>query len=505
MPAAFVRRAGWTVAAIGASVGAAFAFPMDGATHGTTLRLLGRMHPLVVHFPLGLLLLVPVLEVFGRRRPALREAAGFVLGLALIGAVCAVVAGTALARADAHEGQLVINHLWGGIAVALGTAVAWLIRERWRACYGVILLVTLGALGWAAHQGGSLTHGADYVTEPLPTLVKQWLRIREIPGPESYAPGTVFATAIQPVIEKHCVSCHGAEKQKGEYRMDSFAALVAGGKSGKPAIAPGQLAQSELLRRILLDPTDEKVMPPKKKPRPSTSEIAMLRWWIRKGASRDVMVADVHDAPPEISALLTAGAAEGSSGGEPAAVPRVGDYASLQPEIARLQRELGIKLVPVSRHAADGLILRARGAEAKLGDAEIAQLSAVAPFIVEAELAGTKITDAGVTALKAFTHLERLHLERTAVTGATAADLRGLDRLTYLNLCSTPLNDAGLAAIAQLTSLRQLYVFDSKATPAGVQSLRTKLPDCKVGPLQVKPEPLPAQSTARDDAASKSG
>ena len=490
MAATTVRRAGLALLAVAISVGATFAFPLDGVAHGGALRLLGRFHPLLVHFPLGLLLLVPVLEWFGRRRPGLAEAAGFVLGLALIGAVASVLAGLALARADGHEGELVSNHLWGGMAVAIGTAVAWALRDHFRILYVITLLATLGTLGWAAHQGGSLTHGAEYLTESLPAMIKRTLRIRDVPAPETYAAGSVLSVAVQPILEKHCIACHGAEKQKGEYRMDSFAALLAGGKSGKPAVTPGQLAQSELIRRMLLEPADEKVMPPRKKPRPTAGEVALLRWWIKQGAPRDLMVSAVKDAPPEIAAQLAARAGPAGDSSEPVYVARVGDYTGLRAEIARLERELGIRLLPVSRHPGDGLILRTRGAEAKFGDTELAQLAAVAPFIVEAELGGTQITDAGLASLKSFTQLERLHLERTKIKGTRLAELRGLAHLNYLNLCATGVSDDQLGSFSNLPALRQLYLFGSEVTTRGVQTLRASLPECTIGPVEV-PKDLP--------------
>jgi hypothetical protein len=483
MTASFLRRAAVAMIAIGLSVAAMWLFPIDGTAHGGPLRLLGRLHPLLVHFPLSLLLLVPVLELAGRHRPALREAAGFVLGVALVGAVTAVLAGAALARADGHEGELVTNHLWGGIAVAVGTALAWLIRGVTRVGYALVLFGTVGTLGWASHQGGSLTHGAEYLTESLPARVKRILRIREAPAPETFAPGTVFAEAVFPIFEKHCIACHGAEKQKGEYRMDLFAALLSGGKSGKPAVVPGQVSQSELVRRMLLEPTDDKAMPPRKRPRPTSGEIALLRWWIKQGAERDLALAAVKDAPKDIAAMLTASALDES--GQLVYVPKVADYSHLRNEIAALESELGIKLVRVSRQPGDGLILRTRGAESRFGDAELARLANVAPFVVEAELSGTSVTDAGVAALKRFSYLTRLHLDRTQITGATLGELGVLKELSYLNLCSTRVTDETLPALAASASLRQLYLFGSRVTSVGVEQLRTKLTECEIGPVEV--------------------
>jgi hypothetical protein len=143
----------------------------------------------------------------------------------------------------------------------------------------------------------------------------------------------------------------------------------------------------------------------------------------------------------------------------------------------------------VSRRAGDGLILRPRGAEARFGDAELARLAPVAPFIVEAELAGTKVTDAGLAALKAFTALERLHLENTALTGKTLGDLQALPHLTYLNLCATAVTDDTLAALAGHPGLRQVYLFGSKVTPAGLDRLRPSLPHASFGPLAESPPP----------------
>jgi len=199
-----------------ATVTAAFAFAPDGIAHGGGLRLLGRLHPLLVHFPIALLLLVPLLEILGRRRAALRESAGTVLTLSLIGAVLSVFAGLALMRADGHEGATLENHLWGGVAVAVATALAWLTRGRSRILYVLSLAASLSALAWAAHQGGSLTHGEDYLTEPLPPAVKKILHIREKPAAETYATDTVFGGAVRPILETHSFSCHAADEEKGD-------------------------------------------------------------------------------------------------------------------------------------------------------------------------------------------------------------------------------------------------------------------------------------------------
>src|SRR5271169_6682596 len=56
---------------------------LDGKPHADWLQFVGRFHPLAVHLPIGLIVLVPVLEIAGMFRPALREASGFVLALAL--------------------------------------------------------------------------------------------------------------------------------------------------------------------------------------------------------------------------------------------------------------------------------------------------------------------------------------------------------------------------------------------------------------------------------------
>jgi hypothetical protein len=265
--------------------------------------------------------------------------------------------------------------------------------------------------------------------------------------------------------------------------MDGFAALFAGGKSGKPAIVAGQVSQSELVRRMLLEPTDEKVMPPRKRPRPTASEVALLRWWIKQGADRDLLISAVKDAPKDVAAVLADSALDES--GEVVYVPRVGDYSHLQSEIETLEADLGIKLVRVSRQPGDGLILRTRGAEKRFGDAELARLATIAPFIVEAELTGTAITDAGIAAFKTFAQLTRLHLDRTQIEGHTLGELSALKNLAYLNLCATQVTDDTLASLGAVNSLRQLYVFGSRVTRTGVAELKTRLPECQIGPVEI--------------------
>ena len=90
-----------------------------------------------------------------------------------------------------------------------------------------------------------------------------------------------FARDVQPVLAKHCVSCHGAEKQKAGLRLDVKSAAMLGGDSGAVIVA-GKAEQSKLIHVVRGDDPDE-VMPPKGD-RLSAAEVALLKKWIDEGA-----------------------------------------------------------------------------------------------------------------------------------------------------------------------------------------------------------------------------
>ena len=91
-----------------------------------------------------------------------------------------------------------------------------------------------------------------------------------------------FHKEVRGILEVSCIKCHGPEKQKGDLRLDTFAAAKKGGDSD-PAIAPGDPAKSLLLERITLPTDDDDVMPPKGGPL-KPEQIEILKRWVSTGA-----------------------------------------------------------------------------------------------------------------------------------------------------------------------------------------------------------------------------
>ncbi|HYH64801.1 MAG TPA: DUF1553 domain-containing protein [Urbifossiella sp.] len=88
-----------------------------------------------------------------------------------------------------------------------------------------------------------------------------------------------FEKSVRPVLVEKCVACHGPDKQKGGLRVDSRAALLAGGARG-PALVPGDPGKSLLLHALAHD--GELRMPPKDKlPAPAVAAVAA---WVKAGA-----------------------------------------------------------------------------------------------------------------------------------------------------------------------------------------------------------------------------
>ena len=99
---------------------------------------------------------------------------------------------------------------------------------------------------------------------------------------QSTAQIAFFETKIRPVLHKHCVACHGAEKQEGGLRLDSPQAIRTGGESGASVQVTDPSASLLLVAVRQLDSSLQ--MPPPPEPKLSESVIMDLTRWIEQGA-----------------------------------------------------------------------------------------------------------------------------------------------------------------------------------------------------------------------------
>ncbi len=257
-------------------------------------QFLGRLHPLVVHFPVSLLCVALLLEIVGWRRKSTELRAG-ITALVWIGAVSSVIAvalGLLLANQDEYGGDTVTIHQWTGIAtMVLACITVFALRTNRTPLYKSLLFLTVGGVTLAGHYGAMLTHGEDYLTEVLPFN-------REKGGEKSDGTNFTFASnGNQPLTDKqldelnievrsilahNCYSCHSASKVKGELRLDKKEFIFKGGEDG-PIIEAGHPERSEIIRRITLATGHKEAMPTKGK-RLSEKEVALLEFWIKQGA-----------------------------------------------------------------------------------------------------------------------------------------------------------------------------------------------------------------------------
>ena len=442
---------------------------------------LGRFHPLIVHLPIGFLLLTGLVELLSRtRRFATSGIVGlmpWLLGLSALSTIAAIVTGTLLSGSGDYDAALVGRHQqWGlmlGVVVVLACVAAWWrTRDESRGpqrLYAGALAIVMVLVAGTGHYGGSLTHGESYLTEHLPRLPFFAPASASGPtGPVDLSTTPVFATLVAPTLEARCVTCHGPSRQAGKLRLDSPEAIRTGGETGA-VVVPGSAAGSLLVQRIFLPASDKKVMPPKGHASPSHAEVAVLRWWIDQGASFDQMLAD---------ATVT-------SDLEPAIVDRIGPVDFDAPAILSVRvppadataiaalTALKLRVEPLRENSAL-LMVQAPPAARAFDDAGLKALAPLAAQIAWLDLGGTQVTDAGLAqTLPTLTNLWKLSIDRTPATDRTLLSLEKLSRLEGINLYATQVTDAGLAPLAKLPRLRSVYAWQTQVTPQGAEALQT--------------------------------
>ena len=262
---------------------------------------LAPFHAVVLHFPIGFLTMAGILEIYRVFRPSaeLRRVTVLVLWLGLLTGIVAVVFGLMRAGSGGYELKALELHRLYGIAVPFVTAAAlglqWLAyrdeaARGWTRAYRGLLAGTLTLVVVAGHQGGNLTHGSNYLVENAPEFVRELLEDEPaatsvVNAPALDAHQRNYRDKVEPLLKAKCLKCHGPEKQKGGYRLDSSELAFKAGTSGKLPIKRGDPLGSYLMHLILLPPQHDDVMPPEGKEPLALEEIMTLLDWIRNGAA----------------------------------------------------------------------------------------------------------------------------------------------------------------------------------------------------------------------------
>lgn len=510
----------------------AFAAEISGAAGGEPdmwLRLAARLHPMVVHFPIALLLTALLVETFSRlrRKPGPSPTALTCLALGVISAACAIASGLANEEYESHGKALAAaidqHQLWGIITGSVGAAalVLGLLSHAWnrkalRWTYFIALLGAGALTAATGHMGGSLVYGEDYLTSVIwPSEISQ-----TTPAPATNTPpttedagnaadqsttdaGVYYEPDIRAIIAARCENCHGPSKQRGGLRLDHYAGLF-GDDETLWVVQPFEPERSEMLRRVSLPDGDDDAMPPKGD-RLSAEQIGLIKQWIEQGAPDAPTNASADDHPGETRSKPEAPL---PSGDTTFVIPPAKEvnWASIKASDPLKAAEAISNLS--NRGAAARQILRSSEAidinfsvmGKSISDDDLALLDGLEDTLVWLNLAGTSITTRSAQSLTRFPQLRRLHLERTAIGDDSLSAIAALPHLEYLNLYGTAITDAGLHALESLTTLRELYLWRTAVTADGVARFKSARPDVAVAsPWSEPPGVEPEQETTPND------
>ncbi|MGL4398323.1 MAG: c-type cytochrome domain-containing protein [Luteolibacter sp.] len=467
------------------------------------MNFIGRFHPVLLHLPIGVFVLIIFQELGAilRMRPPLEEANAslFPLFFGAASSVLAVIAGFLLFRGGEYAGNdLAERHLWGGLIFSV-LAIITFILKAWTVAsvsnpkfYRLLLFASVGLMGFASHDGASLTHGESYLTDYAPDSIRKMLGLEkkkqkgakpEAPlAGDAKSPKFVYADIVAPILEQRCVQCHKEGKAKGKFRMDTHELLVKGGSEG-PGLEPGNAAGSNIVIRIELPEDDEEHMPPEGKQDIKDPEVAILKWWIDNGADSQKSLADfeVPAAIQEAISQLVPAASKSTQTAEANdahAAPK-GPDGALVAAVAGFSKEFPGAISFESQQSAL-MTFTAVSLRGNLDDAGFKKLASLTPQFVTVDLSATKITDRAVAQLASAKDLRLIRLAETGITDASIDTLLKLPNLESINLYGTKVTDAGVSKLSALPNLKRLYLWQTAVTPEAVKALKEKLPSCEI-------------------------
>jgi len=441
----------------------------------------GHFHPLLVHLPIGILLVALLLQWFSRkeRYRTLQYAVPVVLLCGIITAGVSCITGYLLSVSDDYDKTIVNWHMWMALSVLFVSFLLYLkilnddfaVNKKMLSAGLLILIAVTG------HLGGSLTHGSGYITKPLKDIfLKDTTAIMTIRPLPNVQEALAFNDVVRPILQTKCFGCHNSNKQKGGLRMDEISELMKGGKDGK-VLEPGNSAGSEMIKRLQFPTDNDKHMPPKEKPQPTESQIALLSWWINNGADFNRKVKEL-DQPAKIKPLLVALQQPAIPvKKEPADLPVAAVEKADEKIIAQLKAR-DVIILPVAQNS--NYLMASFVTDTIVDKDDLKLLQQLKKQLVWLKLDYTNIGDNSIPDLLQLTTLTRLNLSNTLLTDNGLQQLAALKNLQYLNLAGTKVTAKGLMQLKALSKLKNLYLYRTNMKSTDYPNLKKVFPSAMI-------------------------
>lgn len=443
----------------------------------TITEFIGRFHVLLVHLPIGFLLIGLLLQWISSKEKynVSKEVITVIIFCGMIAAILSCITGYLLSLSGDYDEGLVGWHMWMGISVA---SISFLLYVRikfgqtdiWYKVLSVALLVAITITG---HLGGSLTHGSDYLTAPLSDSTDSVVIPRKIiPNIEE---ANVYGDVIQPMLQTRCYSCHGAKKQKNNLRLDDPQWILKGGKHGP--ILNANPEESKLLKRILLPREDDDHMPPKQKPQLNEKEIALIHWWIDEGADFNKKVKELKQPElikPYLLALQSDHAEEKRAISIiPAEPVEKADEKNLQPLIDK-----GAIIIPVSKNS--NYLMANFVSAINITDKDIKLLRSIRKQLAWLKLNDTGISDSALSVIGQCTNLTLLQLNNTKITDKGLGLIKNLNKLQSISLVGTKVTGKGVMQLQSIKGLQSIYLYQTGVNKNDWPALQKAFPKTEI-------------------------
>lgn len=433
--------------------------------------LLGRMHPLFVHLPIGILVFgILLCFIPQKEKTNLLPAARLAFLLGGIGAFGAGLSGFLQFQFEGFLWEDVRIHLIGGILTALGSFALFYQLKNKEVLTSTIKSAALGLgliMSFTGHLGGSLTHGENYFTEVLPPEFQSFLGIEIEPekGPElaeeSWEEAVFYSEVIQPILNQNCKSCHNPRNQKGELDLTTMKSLLAGGEDGL-VLTVGDAKHSELFARLILPKEDKKHMPPSEKRQPSKAEIALIESWIKAGGKENQTLAEAGVLRKQVETFIQKN--------------EVPFYPTTQIPAISADSLASLKAAGFFAEAVElssGLLKVTCTNFKDFEDKDWEKLAPFASRLAYLDLSGTKVSDELLAQIAQLPNLTVLKLNSTTISGNSLAKLTQVPTLKLIYLNQTGVNLSQIQSLSSSKPLKKVFAFD---TPASLEISNSEKP-----------------------------